>query len=172
MHELHQHEQYFYDEATLDHLANFLENWSNPCCICAPMLGKKLVQRDSPVTILDIDERFADLKGFRKYDIYRPQRLEQKFDLILCDPPFTKVSLSQLFAALRILSQDDFDQPILISFLASRMDAVVGTFAPFGITPTGYLPKYRTVRDVEENKIEMFGNLSLEQQGNSIFPKK
>jgi len=163
MHEIHKHEQYFYDPTTLDHLARFMESWSSPCCVCAPMLGKHVADRGGKVTILDIDERFTGTKGFQKYDIYRPTWLGTSFDLIVCDPPFFNASLSDLFAAIRTLSLNNFQQPMLISYLSRRADAIVGTFSKFNLAPTGYFPNYQTVQDVGRNKIEMFSNLNSEQ---------
>ena len=163
MYELHENEQYFFDQPTLDHLANFLAAWPSPCCICAPLLGQRLAERGVAVTILDIDERFAAVPGFRRYDLYRPAWLGAEFGIILCDPPFFNVSLSQLFAALRLLSRHRFDQPLLVSHLRRRSSAVLGTFAPFGLRPTGFCPTYQTVRACVKNDIEFFGNLDDEQ---------
>ena len=120
MDERHENEQYFFDAPTLARLADFLSGWNDACCLCAPLLGQHLAHRGVAVTILDIDERFADTPGFRRFDIYRPERLAQRFSLILCDPPFRKISLSQLFAAVRVLSHYDFAQPLLISYLRRR----------------------------------------------------
>ena len=159
MYELHKNEQYFFDDRTLDQLASFVSAWTSPCCICVPMLGKRLVEVGVPVTILDIDKRFRDLTGFRQFDIQRPDWFEQEFDLIVCDPPFFNVSLSQLFTAIRMLSQFNFGQKMMISYLSRRDDALTGTFAPFGLKPTDYFPKYQTVRDVSRNRIEFLSNL-------------
>jgi hypothetical protein len=160
MQELHKNEQYYFDEPTLDHLSNFLAQWESPCCICAPMLGKRLAERGMNVTVLDIDERFASVPGFARYDIYRPHWLEREFDIIVCDPPFFNVSLSQLFDALRILSHYRFEQPLLISYLSRRANSILGTFHPFGLRPTGYFPGYVTVQRTERNEIEFFSNLA------------
>ncbi len=75
MYELHEYEQYFLDRPTLEHLARFVEQFPHPCCLCAPLLGRELVERGVEVRILDIDERFKSLPGFRRYDLYRPDRL-------------------------------------------------------------------------------------------------
>jgi len=159
MYELHQHEQYFWDEATLSHLSEFVERYRNPCCLCAPLLGQKLVERGRKVAILDCDERFSDLPGFVRYDLYRPAPLPEKFDLIICDPPFFKVSLSQLFKTLRLLSRFDFAQPLLLCYLSRRASNLTGTFAAFGLKPTNYQPTYRTVQRSERNTVEFFANL-------------
>src|SRR5688572_6947792 len=108
MYELHDNEQYFFDAATLARLTAFLRPLGSVCCLCTPMLGEQLERAGANVAVLDVDERFARLKGFRRFDIYRPQWQGGKFDLIICDPPFYNVSLSQLFAAIRLLSQFDF----------------------------------------------------------------
>ena len=159
MYERHEHEQYFFDTATLEHLADFVRDSSNLCCLCAPLLGKALVERGVPTTILDTDERFSSVAGFQHYDLYRPVPLHQKFGLIVCDPPFFKVSLSQLFQSVRLLSQFDYAQPLLICYLRRRAANISGTFSRFNLRPTGYFPQYQTVQRSERNEIEFFGNL-------------
>lgn len=159
MYELHENEQYFFAEPTLTHLATFLARFTAPCCLCAPLVGRRLTEQGVAVTILDIDERFATVPGFRRYNLYHPEWLDREFDIIVCDPPFFNVSLSQLFAALRLLSHNRFEQPLLISYLQRRSAAILGAFARFGLQPTGYLPSYQTVQVVERNVIEFFGNL-------------
>ncbi len=163
MYERHEKEQYFFDEDTLARLTTFLSEWSSPCCICAPLLGKYASEQGVPVTILDIDERFSDLAGFQAYDLYKPHWVDKTFDLILCDPPFFNVSLSQLFAALRLLSHHDFGQQLMVSYLVRRERAITGTFAPFRLQPTGYRPTYQTVKRGPKNEIEFFSNLPPEK---------
>ena len=157
--EKHELEQYFWDAPTVSHLADFAGGYGRVCCLCAPLLGQELAARRHWVRILDTDERFGGLPGFRKYDIYRPEWLGETYDLIVCDPPFFNVSLSQLFGAIRLLSRNDFAQPLLVCYLQRRASSVVGAFAPFGLEPTGYLPAYQTVQQSERNVIEFYGNL-------------
>ena len=157
--EQHQREQYFFNQATITHLADFVQGFARPCCLCVPMVGRELVRRGVNVTILDSDERFADLTGFQKYDLYRPVWLEQNFDLILCDPPFFNVSLSQLFQAIRRLSRYDTSQSLLICYLKRREANLMGTFAAFNLQPTGYNPGYLTVQAADRNEIEFYSNL-------------
>jgi hypothetical protein len=162
MYELHEREQYFFDPPTLAHLAEFVAVYPHPCCLCAPLLGRALARRGVDVAVLDIDERFAATPGFRRFDLHRPEWVGEEFGLIVCDPPFFGVSLSRLFAAVRLLSRHDERQPLLIAYLARRADNILGTFARFGLEPTGYRPGYQTVQRVERNEIEFFGNLGAE----------
>jgi hypothetical protein len=159
MDERHEHEQYFFDAPTLAHLAGVAAAYPNPCCLCAPRLGQELERRGVAVRTLDIDTRFAGLAGFRRYDVFRPEWLGEPFGLILCDPPFFRVSLAQLFTAVRLLSRYDYRQPLLISYLSRRATNILGTFARFDLQPTGYYPGYLTVQNVDRNGIEFFGNL-------------
>ena len=113
MYERHENEQYFFSNATLDELASFVARWERPCVLCAPLLGSKLASEGVSATVLDIDRRFEEVPGFVYYDVQRPHYLADRFDLIVCDPPFFNVSLSRLFAAIRELSHNDFSQPLL-----------------------------------------------------------
>lgn len=159
MYEKHENEQYFFDQATLTHLADFVAAFPNPCCVCAPLLGQELEKRGVAVRILDIDERFAGLRGFRRYDLYKPKWLGEEFGLIVCDPPFFNLSLAQLFKALRLLSRNEYQQPMLVSYLSRRAASLTGTFIRFGLEATGYRPSYQTVQKIARNEIEFFGNL-------------
>ena len=172
MYELHQNEQYFFDERTLQQLADFVSRFENPCCLCAPLLGEAPVNRGRRVRILDIDTRFASLPGFVLYEVQRPRWLGERFDLLVCDPPFYNVSLSRLFAAVRTLALNDYGQALLISYLRRRSPNVLGTFAPFRVRPTGYFPGYRTVEACERNEIEFYGNLAEEQLASLLAAQK
>ena len=163
IYEIHEREQYFFDQATLDHLSGFLCLFAKPCCLCAPLLGAEVEKRGIEVAILDVDERFANLQGFVRFDLNRPTWLGTRFDVILCDPPFFKVSLSQLFAALRTLSLYDFRQPLLLSYLTRRETKVLNTFSPFSLRSTGYYPQYQTVKKCERNEIQLYSNLPKEK---------
>ena len=168
MEERHDNEQYFFTPETTEHLADFVARFKNPCCICAPSIGVELGRRGVRARVLDIDERFASTPGFVRYDLFRPEWLGEEFGIILCDPPFFNVSLSQLFAALRMLSRNRYEQPLLISYLRRRAASIEGTFTRFGLTATGYCPSYQTVQALSRNEIEFFGNLTAEQNAELV----
>lgn len=165
MYELHENEQYFFDDATIQTLADFVaaNNFVLPCCLCCPMLGRELARRGIEVRVLDCDERFADVAGFRSYDVFRPSWTGEKYGVIICDPPFFKVSLSQLFSAVRVLAGHDFAQPLMLFYLSRRAQNVTGTFARFDLRATGWQPTYNTVQRVERNQIEAFCNREVKE---------
>lgn len=158
MHEDHSLDQYFFDEKTVAKLADFASRFSNPCLLCMPMIGMELEKRGMTATTLDIDERFSHLKGFRKFDLYRPTPMGENYGLILCDPPFFKVKLSQLFSAIRVLANNKWEQPLGITYVKRREFAFLGTFAKFNLQATGYNPGYVTIQPAEHNKVELYTN--------------
>jgi hypothetical protein len=158
VHENHQREQYFWDPKTVQELTDFLEGFENPCCLCTPSVGEELHRRGKDVTVLDVDERFAHLPQYQHWDLYRPTALNLDFDVILVDPPFFKVSLSQLFKAVRMLCRFDLSSKIVVTWLTRRESALLGTFAPFGLSPMGYHPGYLTVQSCAKNDIQLYAN--------------
>lgn len=156
--ERHEHEQYFFTDDTVREICDMLEGFEHPCVLCAPMVGAELARRGRRVRVLDIDARFSSVTGFVHWDIYRPQFPEERYDVVFCDPPFFRVSLSQLFFAIRLLARHDSNVPIAVTHLSRRMHAVMGTFAPFNLVPTGYRPRYVTVENMDRNSIEVFAN--------------
>ncbi len=94
MDELHENEQHFFNPKTLAHLADFVEQFQTPLCLYALMLRRALQLREREVAIFDSDDRFADLSKVCRFDVFRPTWIDEQFYLIVCDPPFFKVSLS------------------------------------------------------------------------------
>jgi hypothetical protein len=159
MREKQEIEQYFFDASTLDDMARLASRFDNPCCLCTPSLGEELEQRGVQATTLDLDERFTHLRGFRPYDLAKPEPLSERFGIIICDPPFLTISLPQLFEAIKMLSQGDYTQPLIINNLSSRAPQLIRVFASFGLQPTGYRPRYRTIQNIGRNRMELFGNV-------------
>ncbi|MEM6507562.1 MAG: hypothetical protein AAF711_19150 [Planctomycetota bacterium] len=163
MQENHANEQYFFDTPTLGRLRVVLARFEDPCVLCAPLLGRSLHKHGQAAAVLDIDERFADLPGYRRWDVSRPEPIDQAFGLILCDPPFFNVSLSQLFRAIRLLAKFDMSTPIAVGYPARRERALLGTFAPFNLQPSTFRLGYQTVQDqAGRNDIRLYTNFDLD----------
>lgn len=161
MQERHENEQYFFDARTVERLVGILARFENPCCLCAPTVGKELAERKVSATILDIDVRFAFLTGFRHYDLTRPTYVTGRFGVILCDPPFFNLSLTELYTAIALLSHHDFSQPLLLAYVTRRKEALLRRFEAFGLRETGHVLGYNTVATTEKTTIELFANFEL-----------
>lgn len=157
-------EQYFFDSETADALADFLEPLGCACLLCAPTVGVELEDRGCAPVILDLNERFSGLRGFRHWDIARPTRLPERFGIIFSDPPFFTVSLSQLFAAVKTLAHFDFEQRVAITYLVRREAAFLAVFAPFRMKRTTIRPTYATVETMGRNEIALFTNFEPESR--------
>ena len=153
--ERHEIEQYFWDDATIARVADVAQKFESVCALCAPLLGAELNRRGQSCRILDIDARFVALDGYESYDLYRPNWRAETYGLIVCDPPFWKVSLSQLFGAIRLLAHYDWAQPLLICYPQRRGANLCGTFARFGLQPIVRPEIWRaTYRTLPAEKLE------------------
>jgi hypothetical protein len=164
MRERQEIEQYFFDAATLDDLARLAARFPNPCCLCTPSLGAELESREVKATTLDIDERFAHLRGFRRYDVLKPEALDDRFGIIVCDPPFLSITLPQLREVIQMLSHSNYRQPIVINYWVSKARAITSAFAPFGLQTTGYRPTYTSIQNTGRNAMQLYANLGPEYE--------
>lgn len=157
--ERHEREQYFFSRETLNLLAKIIQPYKKPCLLCAPTLGVELERQRREVCTLDIDERFHFLNGFKKWNIWRPEPLDEVFGFLLVDPPFSIVSLSDLFDAVKILTKGNFKIPLMISNHRSRVHDVEATFAPFTLRLTNIRPTYMSTK----SDVAMFANFPTER---------
>lgn len=158
----HSKEQYFFDHTTLFRLTDILRNFKKVCCLACPRVAEELAAQGRPATLLDIDERFASIPGFRRWDLWRPHALEDRFDVILCDPPFWTVKLDQLHKAVRYLARWDFRQKLMITYLLRRSEALIGTFMRFSVVPTGEVIRYQTVKESDKTETRLYSNFDLQ----------
>ena len=155
--ERHEREQYFFDAVTVREWAGVAARFENPCILCAPTVGAELKGR---ATVLDTDERFAVYAGFRRWDLNAPDHLQDRFGVILCDPPFFAVSLGRLAAAIDLLSGYDPAQPVAVTYLKRREKPLLEALGRFALAPTGSRPRYRTVDTSGRNEIEVYANFA------------
>lgn len=168
MDELHENEQYFFSDESLKYFGDLVDRYASPCLLCAPTLGVEMHKRKKKARVLDVDTRFSFLPGFKKWDIWRPEKLEETFDFLLVDPPFSIVTLDQLFNAIRILSKSDFSIPLVITNHQARVFDVESVFGPFGVRLTDYKPTYKTAttRCVAFSNVELSGETSDSKDSN------
>lgn len=163
MEERHENEQYFFDARTVNRLADSLEAYQAPCCLCTPMVGRELARRGVDVRLLDFDERFEAVPGFRYFNLTRPRWVGESFGVILFDPPFFNAApVGHLLDVIRGLSRYDCRQSLLISWPTRRSGSLLKAFQQFELEPTGYRPGYLSVENEGKNEIEFYGNLGTE----------
>ena len=98
------------------------------------------------------EQYFFDSVTLRRIGVF----LEQfEYPCLLC-APLLGAEMARAGRRVRVL---DILQPIAVSYLSRRASAVVGTFGPFGLQPTGYKPTYQSVKPIPRNEVELFSNL-------------
>jgi hypothetical protein len=94
--ELREYDQYFFSQKVLDTLVSNLKYESNIVCLCTPALANAFSIEGKETTCLDIDKRFDYLKGYKYFDILKPECLDFKPDVIIFDPPFFNINYANL----------------------------------------------------------------------------
>ena len=165
-------EQYFFTKNILGQFITALtmryatqeELEEKVCLICAPSLSKAFYdQLGYTVTVLDIDTRFNDLPGFVYFDLQRPQDctdervLNNKFELMLFDPPFFYITLDQMSEALQVVSRRSPHHRKMnlgLSFMTRDKTEVLRAFRQFPLEKTNLALEYATVKP---NRWENYG---------------
>jgi len=160
--EEHAFEQYFFDEATRAALLDLLlARHSRPLLLCAPSLAVEAEARGAPYLLLDRDERFGFLRGFRPFDLERPEpetAADFAFDCVLCDPPFSNFELARLREVLNTLGAAA--APLYLCYNARREGALVDAFAGSGrelVRMAGGPLGYTSVKASTQQHIFLYG---------------
>lgn len=101
----HAYEQYFFDGATRESLCGLMAQFERPLLLCVPSLAVLAEESGQPYVLLEKDERFSFLMGFRPYDLLSPTPAptDVPCDAVIADPPFANIELGQLRRALECL---------------------------------------------------------------------
>ena len=137
----HAYEQFFFDEPTRTSLLALLRQYERPLLMCTPSLAVAADEAGLPYLLLDRDERFAFLSGFRRFELDAPTPLtDYAFDAVFCDPPFANFGLDQLKETLRLLapappsaSAAASAPPLYIAYNSRREGALLEEFAEQGL---------------------------------------
>ena len=146
MREDHAYEQYFFDAATCAELVALMRRYDRPLLVCTPSLAVAAEAAGVPHVLLDRDERFAFLPGFRPFDLHNPAATAPALagyahDVVICDPPFANVEIPTLRAALDALAPDEARRaaPLYVAFNARREGALRAAFATQNLERKGRL---------------------------------
>ena len=146
----HRLEQFYWDEPTRARLLARLGEYRAPLLVGTPSLAVEAENAGLAYTLLDVDERFAFLPGFRRYDLFDDAETpEFDCDAIFCDPPFANFELDQLKAALTSLAGGASlagklrwrgEPALFIAYNAKREEALLQTFPSLRkVEQLGYL---------------------------------
>lgn len=159
----HSFEQFFFDEPTRRSLLDVLySRHQRPLLLCAPSLAVDAEKAGAAYLLLDRDERFAFLPGFRPFDLDRPSAVDDfAYDAVLCDPPFANFDLARLRHVLDVLAGADEARraaPLYLAFNARREEAIRAAFGEDELVRWGDGPLgYTSVKASTQQHIHLYG---------------
>jgi len=138
--------QFFYSAQTAGALADALDAYLHPCCLCTPRLAAEWQTRGRSVRLLDYDARFAKLAGYRRFDLLRPEPVGESFDVVIFDPIF--VPAQQLRRALDLVvgSERIGATDVFMTFPVDREAELSEAFQPYGLQRTAFPLHYNNVK--------------------------
>ncbi|MBE9571315.1 MAG: hypothetical protein IMF11_11850 [Proteobacteria bacterium] len=102
--------------------------------------------------MLDIDERFIFLPGYKYFDMREPEVLDEEFDVIIADPIY-KWGEDVLHRTINTLSKQNYSQKLLIVYYTNKKTSFLEIFKDYDLKPSSYYPKYSNVQDEAAEKI-------------------
>ena len=113
----------------------------------------------TPYLLLDRDERFGFLSGYRHFEFEHPAPIsDYEYDVVLCDPPFANLPLDDLRVALESLAVDDESRaaPLYIAYNARREAALLEAFP--GLERKSSALGYESVKSRTQQQIILYGS--------------
>ena len=154
-------EQYFWTSKTVKDLLKACEYISNTCCFTTPSLAHGFFKNGRNEKLLDIDTRFTYLPRFEKFDIKNPHSINEKFNIIVIDPPFFNISTQELLEATNYITNCNYKTNIIIAYLVRFEYALLEIFKQYGISETNLTPEYAHIKSNKWTNFKIYSNIDL-----------
>jgi hypothetical protein len=148
--------QFFYSSATAAALVDRLDHHRAPCCLCTPRLAWEWHRRGRTVTLLDYDRRFANLPGFRRFDLFHPEPPPERHDVVIFDPIFAPAT--QLRRAVDVVMGANPEAALYLTFPADREQELQQAFAPYHLRRLEFPLRYNNVKATSGQLFCLYGN--------------
>ncbi len=163
--ERHDLEQYFWTRRTVSRLLHALQFTDDCCCLVTPSLAQAMHEAGRDEMLLDIDTRFSYLPKFRYWDLRHPEPVDagdgRPFQVVVFDPPFFYIPMSQLYDAVLEVCNGDTTTKIMVGFLQREEPLLLSTFVDFGLRRTGFQLEYATVKPNKWTNYALYSNVDL-----------
>ena len=155
----HAYEQFYFDAQTRAKLEKMLSSYQRPLFVGVPSLAVDADTAGTPYLLLDRDERFGFLSGYRHFEFEHPAPIsDYEYDVVLCDPPFANLPLDDLRVALESLAVDDESRaaPLYVAYNARREAALLEAFP--GLERKSSALGYESVKSRTQQQIILYGS--------------
>ncbi|PIE89188.1 MAG: hypothetical protein CR997_12510 [Acidobacteria bacterium] len=150
-------EQFFFDVETRYRLFNMAAHFKKPLFLCTPTLAEMAQREGRKYLLLDRDQRFRALKGYRYFDLFKPHFIEEPFDAIFCDPPFSNISIPFFYKAIQTINGFQMTENVFICYISSNQKALLDTFSDYHLVRYPESLRYQSVKRQTQEKIFLFG---------------
>jgi len=147
--------QFFYTAATARRLADALDHYRNPCCLCTLRLASEWHRRGRAVRLLDCDPRFSYIPGFRHFDLLKPEPLNERVDMVVFDPIL--MPASTLLQAVRIVTSGNEGVDLFATFPVYREGELLSAFGDFNLRPLDFPMGYCNVAAEFHGLFKLYG---------------
>ena len=161
--ENHAYEQFFWTSNMVDNLKKSLDMVyvSETCGLMTPSLIHSMEEDDRHETLLDIDKRFNYLPKFTFYDVTNPHTLDEKFKLLVIDPPFFIIPIEKIANAVDVLTNKCYETKILIAFLKRAEQRLRKAFINYKLYPTTFKLEYASIKENKWKNFCLYSNIDL-----------
>jgi len=150
-------EQFFFNEPTCKRLTTIALQFKRPLFLCMPSLAMQFQERGRSFLLFDRDQRFSHLDGYRQFDLLAPFFVEESFDALFVDPPFSNIQMEQLFGAIDTVNGFQGTDHIFICHVREKESAIVSHYGSHGIVRFPRHLGYQTVSQETQRRIFLFG---------------
>ncbi len=150
-------EQFFFEGETKDRLFKMVKHFKEPLFLCTPTLAELAQREGMNYLLLDHDQRFRSLKGYRYFDLFKPHFIEDSFDAIFCDPPFSNISIPLFYKAIQTINGFQMTENLFICYISSNQKTLLDAFSDYHLARYPGSLRYKSVKRQTQEKIFMFG---------------
>lgn len=146
--------QYNFAAETAAEIVTCLDGYASPCCLCTPTLAAEWQNNGRSVTLLDLDDRYAAFGQYIPYDLRDPVFINQRFDVIVADPPFF---LPQpVHHAITTLVGDSRPDLFLV-FATDQEIELLTLFADWNLQLVDYQLRHHHVKATHQDQFRLYG---------------
>lgn len=151
--------QFFYTAETAARLADALDSYQRPCCLCTPRLALEWFKRGRVVRLLDYDERFQTIPGFRSYDLLKPEPVHEDFDVVIFDPIFVEASI--LARGVRVLLRASAKADLFMTFPVDRERELLTAFSAYQLQRIDFPVSCCNIKPDQGSRFSLYGTRPL-----------
>lgn len=108
-----------------------------------------------------MNTRFDYLPRYKYYDVCSPTEIDEKFRIIILDPPYFVVPIEQFRVAVDKITKKDYTTKILLGFLKREEKKLMKAFDDYNLKPTRFPLEYASIKPSKWKNFCLYSNMDL-----------